>query len=108
MLLLNILNEPDCRFLFFEYLALSIFVYFGILSICITPNMPVAYMFSGTIYFSECCSWCRLVLCRWLMSTRLACAAVPAFCMVCMAFHDSFSQFSDSRLVQLSLPQCSA
>jgi ABC-type multidrug transport system ATPase subunit len=38
-------------FLFFEYLALSIFVYFGILSICITPNMPVAYMFSGTVYF---------------------------------------------------------
>lgn len=45
-----------CRFLLFEYLALSIFVYFGILSICITPNMPVAYMFSGTVYFSERCS----------------------------------------------------
>jgi hypothetical protein len=54
MLLLKYVNKSDCRFLFFEYLALSIFVYFGILSICITPNMPVAYMFSGTIYFSEC------------------------------------------------------
>lgn len=41
------------RFLFFEYLALSIFVYFGIWSICVTPNMPVAYMVSGTIYFSK-------------------------------------------------------
>ncbi len=39
----------SCRFLFFEYLSLSIFVYFGILSICITPNMPVAYMISGTV-----------------------------------------------------------
>jgi hypothetical protein len=47
------------RFFFFEYLALSIFVYFGILSICITPNMPVAYMFSGTVYFSECCTACQ-------------------------------------------------
>jgi hypothetical protein len=46
-----------CRFLFFEYLALSIFVYLGIFSICITPNMPVAYMVSGTVYFSK--SPCR-------------------------------------------------
>lgn len=47
------LREQHCnasrRFLFFEYLSLSIFVYFGILSICITPNMPVAYMISGTV-----------------------------------------------------------
>lgn len=71
------LPNPDRRFLFFEYLALSIFVYFGILSICITPNMPVAYMFSGTVYFSACCSWCQNPQ-TCLVSVRLACATVPA------------------------------
>ena len=29
------------RFLFFEYLSLSVFVYYGVFSITITPNMPV-------------------------------------------------------------------
>ena len=29
------------RFLLFEYLSLSVFVYYGVFSITITPNMPV-------------------------------------------------------------------
>ena len=32
---------PLRRFLFFEYLSLSVFTYYGIFSISITPNMPV-------------------------------------------------------------------
>ena len=31
------------RFLFFEYLSLSVFTYYGIFSISITPNMPVRH-----------------------------------------------------------------
>jgi len=38
-------------YLFFEFLSISQFTYYGIFSIAITPNMPVAYMISGTIYF---------------------------------------------------------
>ncbi len=33
-----------CRFLFFEYLSLSVFTYYGIFSIAITPNMPVSFV----------------------------------------------------------------
>ena len=36
------LSAADChRFLLFEYLSLSVFVYYGVFSITITPNMPV-------------------------------------------------------------------
>ena len=35
------------RFLFFEILTLSVFTSFGIWSIIVTPNLPVAYMISG-------------------------------------------------------------
>ena len=37
-----------CRFLFFEYLSLSVFTYYGIFSIAITPNMPVRFLLTAS------------------------------------------------------------
>ena len=55
------------RFLFFEYLSLSVFTYYGIFSIAITPNMPVRSVSElrnvGLARgLHSCVSWCTYAL----------------------------------------------